>query len=115
MKALKFVWKYCKVWLIVSLAVIVVFFSATMVATQNAFLAGTLDTVLGGEGRKVESGDANQYIYYDKTATGFKQFDPGDLSLSEGVFSTKADKEAVHAAALKLNDEIVGEGVVLLK
>ena len=115
MKALKFVWKYCKVWLIVSLAVIVVFFSATMVATQNAFLAGTLDTVLGGEGRKVESGDANRYIYYDKTATGFKQFDPGDLSLSEGVFSTRADKEAVHAAALKLNEEIVGEGVVLLK
>ena len=114
MKALKFVWKYCKVWLIVSLAVIIVFFSATMVATQNDFLSGTIDTVLGGEGRRVASGNPDDYYRYQKTTDGFKQFKT-DLKLSDGVISTQADKEAVHAAANKLNEEIVGEGIVLLK
>lgn len=114
MKALKFVWKYCKVWLIVSLVVIIVFFSATMVATQNDFLAGTIDTVMGGEGRRVASGNPDEYYRYEKTNEGFKQFKT-DLKLSDGVLSTQADKEAVHEAANKLNEEIVGEGVVLLK
>ncbi len=114
MRALKFVWKYCKVWLIVSLAVIIVFFSATMVATQNDFLAGTIDTVMGGEGRRVASGNPDEYYRYEKTNEGFKQFKT-DLKLSDGVLSTQADKEAVHKAANKLNEEIVGEGVVLLK
>ena len=114
MNKLKFVLKYCKVWLIVSLAVIIVFFTATMVATQNDFLSGTIDTVLGGEGRRNTSGNPNDYYRYTKTTDEFKQFET-DLELSQNVISSRADKEAVHAAANKLNEEIVGEGVVLLK
>ena len=114
--AIKFVWKYCKVWLIVSVVVIALFFSATMVATQNDFLSGTIDTVLGGEGRRNTAGDPNQYTYYTKTVEGFKQYVPSEgFKLSEGVISNRADKTAVHAEALRLNEEIVGEGVVLLK
>lgn len=112
--AMKFIWKYCRVWLLVSVLVIAFIFTATMVATQNDFLSGTIDTVLGGEGRRNASGDPNKYYRYQKTTEGFRQF-KSDLKLSTGVISTKADKEAVHAEALRLNEEIVGEGVVLLK
>ena len=112
--AMKFVWKYCRVWLLVSVLVIAFIFTATMVATQNDFLSGTIDTVLGGEGRRNASGDPDKYYRYQKTTDGFKQFE-SDLKLSDGVISTQADKEAVHAEALRLNEEIVSEGVVLLK
>ena len=114
MNKFKFILKYCKAWFIVSLAVILVFFAATMVATQNDFIAGTLDTVLGGESRKIVSGNPNEYMRYDKSTDEFRQFE-SDLELSSNVLSTRADKEAVHAEALRLNEEIVGEGVVLLK
>lgn len=114
MNKFKFILKYCKAWFIVSLAVILVFFAATMVATQNDFIAGTLDTVLGGESRKIVSGNPNEYMRYDKSTDEFRQFE-SDLKLSSNVLSTRADKEAVHAEALRLNEEIVGEGVVLLK
>ena len=112
--AMKFVWKYCRVWLLVSVLVIAFIFTATMVATQNDFLSGTIDTVLGGEGRRNASGNPDKYYRYQKTTDGFKQFE-SDLKLSDGVISTQADKEAVHAEALRLNEEIVSEGVVLLK
>ena len=55
---MKFIWKYCRVWFLVSAIVIALFFSATMVATQNQFLANTISTVLGGE-RRVLSGDVS--------------------------------------------------------
>lgn len=112
--AFKFVWKYARVWLIVSLSVIVVFFTATMVATQNDFLSGTIDTVLGGERRVHKSGDPDKYIYYEKTADGFKQFET-DLKLGDGVIASGSEKRDVLEAANKLNEEIVGEGVTLLK
>ena len=100
---MKFVWKYCRVWLLVSVLVIAFIFTATMVATQNDFLSGTIDTVLGGEGRRTASGDPDMYYRFQKTTDGFKQFE-SDLKLSDGVISTQADKEAVHAEALRLND-----------
>ena len=62
--AMKFVWKYCRVWLLVSVLVIAFIFTATMVATQNDFLSGTIDTVLGGEGRRNASGDPDKYFRY---------------------------------------------------
>lgn len=112
--AFKFVWKYARVWLIVSLAIIILFFTVTMVATQNDFLAGTIDTVLGGERRVHKSGDPDKYLRFDKSTTGFKQFKT-DLKLSSSVIADDSEKEAVHKAANKLNEEIVGEGITLLK
>ena len=73
---MKFIWKYCRVWFLVSAIVIALFFSATMVATQNQFLANTISTVLGGERRVLVSGDPTKYQYFDKDAS-FRQFDPG--------------------------------------
>ena len=110
----KVVWKYARAWFLVSVIVIAFFFTATMVATQNDFLAGTLDTVLGGEGRRNVSGDPNDYKYYEKTTEGFAQFNP-DLNLSSDVISNRSDKEKVLKQANLLNEEIVGEGIVLLK
>lgn len=112
--AFKFVWKYARVWLIVSLSVIIVFFTATMVATQNDFLAGTIDTVLGGERRVHKSGDPDKYNRYPKTTDGFKQFET-DLKLGDSVISNSSEKHAVLTEAKRLNEEIVGEGVTLLK
>lgn len=112
--AFKFVWKYARVWLIVSLCVIIVFFTATMVATQNDFLAGTIDTVLGGERRVHKSGDPDKYNRYPKTTDGFKQFQT-DLKLGDSVIASGSEKRDVLAEAKRLNEEIVGEGVTLLK
>lgn len=112
--AFKFVWKYARVWLIVSLAVIIVFFTATMVATQNDFLAGTIDTVLGGERRVHKSGDPDKYMYFKKTNDEFKQYTP-DLKLGTSAIANGSEKKAVLKAANKLNEEIVGEGITLLK
>lgn len=112
--AFKFVWKYARVWLIVSLTVIILFFTASMVATQNDFLAGTIDTVLGGERRVHKSGDPDKYNRYPKTTDEFKQFET-DLKLGNSVLATAKEKSDVLAAARKLNEEIVSEGITLLK
>ncbi len=112
--AFKFVWKYARVWLIVSLCVIIFFFTATMVATQNDFLSGTIDTVLGGERRVHKSGDPDKYMRYEKTTDGFKQFKP-ELELGTSVIASGGEKRDVLEAANKLNEEIVGEGITLLK
>ena len=110
----KIIWKYARVWFLVSVITIVFVFTATMVATQNDFLSGTLDTVLGGEGRRNVSGNPDNYTYFAKTTEGFTQFKT-DMKLSSGVIATAKDKSTVLAEARKLNEEIVGEGVVLLK
>lgn len=114
LKALKFVWKYTRVWLLVTVIVLAVVFSASMVATQNSFLSGTIDTVMGGEGRKLVSGDPDPYYRYKKTTDTFKQFET-DLALGDSVIPTRAEKQAVYEAANLLNEEIAGEGFVLLK
>ena len=112
--AWKAIWKYARTWFLVSVIVIAFFFTATMVATQNDFLAGTLDTVLGGEGRRNVSGDPNTYTRFAKTTDEFSQFKT-DMKLSANVISSGADKNTVLKEAKKLNEEIVGEGIVLLK
>lgn len=113
-KIWKLIWKYARVWFLVSVIVIAFFFTATMVATQNDFLAGTLDTVLGGAGRRNVSGDPDKYNRFTKTAEGFKQFET-DMKLGDGVIASGKEKETVLKEANRLNEEIVGEGIVLLK
>lgn len=113
-KIWKLIWKYARVWFLVSVIVIALFFTATMVATQNDFLAGTIDTVMGGEGRRNVKGDPNKYNRFKKTTEGFKQFTT-DMKLGEGVIANGNEKTTVLKEANRLNEEIVGEGVVLLK
>lgn len=108
------IWKYARAWFLTSVIVIVFFFTATMVATQNDFLSGTIDTVLGGEGRRNVSGDPDKYNRFTKTTEGFAQFQT-DMKLGEGVLASSKEKETVLTEANRLNEEIVGEGVVLLK
>lgn len=113
-KIWKLIWKYARAWFLTSVIVIVIFFTATMVATQNDFLAGTIDTVMGGEGRKNVSGDPDKYNRFAKTTEGFKQFET-DMKLGDGVIASSKEKETVLKEANRLNEEIVGEGIVLLK
>ncbi len=110
----KLIWKYARAWFLTSVIVIAFVFTATMVATQNDFLSGTIDTVMGGEGRRNISGDPNKYYRYKKTTDDFKQFET-DLKLGEGVLASGDEKQKVLAEANRLNEEIVGEGIVLLK
>ena len=90
MNWLKAIWKYAKAWLLVTVIVSVFFITVALVATQNTFLSGTLDTVLGSEGRTLVSGDPNKYKLYDKSTDEFRQFET-DLQLSVGVSSNKED------------------------
>lgn len=113
-KIWKLIWKYARAWFLTSVIVIVFFFTATMVATQNDFLAGTIDTVMGGEGRRNVSGDPDKYNRFAKTTDGFKQFET-DMKLGDGVIASGKEKETVLKEANRLNEEIVGEGIVLLK
>ena len=108
------IWKYARVWFLVSVIAIALIFTATMVATQNDFLSGTIDTVLGGEGRRNVKGDPDKYNRFKKTAEGFKQFKT-DMKLGDGVVANGSEKSTVLKEANRLNEEIVGEGIVLLK
>ncbi len=83
-----------KVWLIVTMSVIVFFLTATIVATQVPFISNTLDIILGGPTKIVVSGDPTGYNYY--TAD----------------YDTK---EEVYVAGNDLNELINEEGIVLLK
>ena len=56
----------------------------------------------------------NKYYRYKKTTDDFKQFET-DLKLGEGVLASGDEKQKVLAEANRLNEEIVGEGIVLLK
>lgn len=113
-KIWKLIWKYARAWFLTSVIVIAFFFTATMVATQNDFLSGTIDTVMGGEGRKNVKGDPDKYNRYTKTTEGFKQFQT-DMKLGDSVIASGKEKETVLKEANRLNEEIVGEGIVLLK
>ncbi|MGI6787393.1 MAG: glycoside hydrolase family 3 C-terminal domain-containing protein [Acholeplasmataceae bacterium] len=109
----KFIWKYNRAWMLTTIIVLAFFFTVSIVATQNDFLAGTLDTVLGGETRKHISGDPEQYNRYPKT-TNFNQFET-DLELSAGINSTNRDKRNSLEMGNLLNEVIAEEGFVLLK
>ena len=110
------IWKYARAWLLTTVIVIPVFLTASLVATQNDFLSGTIDTVMGGEGRKNTAGDPNQYQYFDKATDTFSQFEfSKDVKLTDGVIATQADKTNLLKEANRLNEEIVSEGIVLLK
>lgn len=92
----KKIWKYklSRAWFLVTAILLVLVIAVNLVATQNMFIYNTINSVLGGEQRKLVSGDPSQYTYY------------------EADYKNKAE---VLAAANKLNEEIVEEGIVLLK
>ena len=96
MKFFKKIWKtgLSRAWFLCVSIVLVLLVAVNLVATQNYFIYNTINSVLGGEIREHVSGDPAQYQYY------------------------KADyenKEETLAAANALNEEIVEEGIVLLK
>ncbi|MBR1813815.1 MAG: glycoside hydrolase family 3 protein [Lachnospiraceae bacterium] len=102
---IKSIWKYSKGWFITTVALVALLLTVTLVLTQNAFLFGTVSAVFGGNRNKVISGDPSQYQYYSVDTNNFEQF------RSPGITSKE---EALKAANL-LNEEIAGEGFVLLK
>lgn len=72
----------------------VIFFIANIVVTQEQFLYNTICSVLGGERRKLASGDPSQYVYYE---------------------ADYKDKKSALEAANNLNERIEEEGIILLK
>lgn len=94
MNPIKFVWKNLgtRIWLIVTVVLIVLFLTVTLVATQSPFIRGTFNLLLGGDRPII---DESTEIY----------------TLDEGL-TTSAD---VLAAANELNEEIAAEGMILLK
>lgn len=104
---IKFLWKSLRtrVWLLVTCITLVFIFTVSLVVTQNVFLKNTISTVFGGERQVLVSGDPSKYQYYEKKAD-FKCFE------TESKFENKA--ETLKQANL-LNEQIAGEGFVLLK
>ena len=86
--------KALRVWFIVLSALFAFLFIVTLVLTQVLFLYNTINSVLGGERRYLKSGNPDDYRYY---TTDYES------------------KEDVLAAAQAFNEEIVEEGIVLLK
>ena len=91
-KIIKF--RSVKIWITITLIIVILFGAASIVATQNQFIYGTINSVMGGERRVLSSGDPEKYKYYE---TEYK------------------NKKEVLAAANKLNEQIVQEGITLLK
>ncbi len=104
--AFKFVWKNNRVWLLVTSITLAIVFIATMVATQNIFLRNTISTVMGTERRVLAAGDPSKYQYFNND---------NDLGIDYSGKSAKAAKKITMDAANKLNEQIVEEGIVLLK
>lgn len=92
MKILKY--RMVKVWIIVTSILLVIVATASLVATQNEFLRGTINSVLGGETRVLKKGNPEDFIRY---TTNYET------------------KDEVLAAANLLNEKIVEEGIILLK
>lgn len=94
-KQLKLIWHNLstKIWFIIS-SILVFIMILTIIAVQIPFLSQTMNTLFGGERRVITSPTGESYMYY------------------ESDYFTKA---IALAEANKLNEEIVGEGVVLLK
>ncbi len=90
------IWKgtAVKVWLIVSVLILTIVITASIIGTQTPFLKGTVDSVMGGPKRVLVSGNPEDYIRY------------------EADYTSKAD--TLRAANL-LNEQILEEGIILLK
>ena len=82
-----------RIWFRVSSVIIVFVMIVSIVLTQNSFLSNTLSAVFGGN-RLILDGDTSDYEQYT---------------------ADYEDKESTLAAANELNEEIEGEGIILLK
>ena len=93
---LKSFWKTkgFKSWFFTTIPITIIALTVGSVMTANDFLYNTVVQVFGGERRKVKSGDPSKYQYF------------------ESDYDSKKD---VLEAANKLNEEIVSEGITLLK
>ena len=98
MNNFKKIWKRkgSRAWLLTSTIVLVVLLVASLVLTQNGFLYQSVSIFLGRERQVLVSGDPSGYVRYET---------------DEGI-DNKAD---ALAAANAVNEEIVEEGIVLLK
>lgn len=118
-KLIKHIWKYNRVWLIVSLVIVLVVTSASVVVTQNVFLSNTVSTILGRERSVLVSGDPSAYQYYTKSTSDFQQFIPTvssfDADANGNALSAQQQKQLALQQAMLLNEEIAYEGFVLLK
>jgi beta-glucosidase len=94
-KKMKIIWKNLstRIWLIIS-AILSFLMLITIIAVQIPFLSQTMNTLFGGERRIITSPSGESYMYYES------DYFSKALTLQE---------------ANKLNEQIVGEGVVLLK
>lgn len=118
-KLIKHIWKYNRVWLIVSLVIVLIVTSASVVVTQNVFLSNTVSTILGRERSVLVSGDPSAYQYYTKSTSDFQQFMPTvssfNVDANGNALSAQQQKQLVLQQAMLLNEEIASEGFVLLK
>ena len=118
-KLIKHIWKYNRVWLIVSLVIVLIVTSASVVVTQNVFLSNTVSTILGRERSVLVSGDPSAYQYYTKSTSDFQQFMPTvssfDVDANGNALSAQQQKQLALQQAMLLNEEIASEGFVLLK
>ena len=92
----RLVWKNnaFRAWLLVCVSVIALVAVLNIAAFRSAVFSNTLDGIFGGEHRVLVSGNPDNYLYY---------------------VSDYENKTEVLAAANALNEEIVGEGAVLMK
>ena len=96
MKIFKTIWRGARAWFITTVVLIVFLLVASIVCTQWLLVSNTFNMLFGGERMEAVSGDPSQYEYFKR---------------DEG-FSTKAES---LSTANKFNEEIVEEGIVLLK
>ncbi|MDR1093568.1 MAG: glycoside hydrolase family 3 C-terminal domain-containing protein [Clostridiales bacterium] len=92
----KTVWKKkgSRAWLIVTSSVLVFVLIVSLVLTQQVFISNTFNTLFGGPRRTITSPSGKSYIYYEPDY------------VSKGQTLAKANE---------LNEEIMGEGIVMLK
>lgn len=83
-----------KSWLFTAVPLTILLLTAGTVLTSNSLIYQTMNAVFGGERLKVKSGDVSKYQYY---TADYK------------------NKKEVLKAANELNEELVEEGIVLLK
>ena len=106
MNIMKTIWKGARAWLITTVAVVVLVLAVTLVATQNAFIYGTLCGVFGGAQNKVISGDPSAYQYFTVDKESFSYYKP---------VTELENKDDALTEANALNEKIAEEGDILLK
>ena len=100
------IWRGARVWLIVTIAVLAIVLTLSLVATQNAFIYGTLCGVFGGEKNTVISGDPSRYRYFTADTESFEYYQP---------VTELQSKDDAYNEANALNERIAEEGDILLK